>query len=472
MSLQSETVIQVSDVTKRYKLFGNLREQIAEQMGFYKLRFWRPAPDFREVAALQNVAFRVRKGERIGIVGRNGAGKTTLLKMISGNFAPTDGSISVTGTVQALMQSTLGVHPEFTGYDNIYSTLIYNGLRGARLQAAIEDVIDFVELGKFLHQPMKTYSLGMQARLRFAAATAIDPDILIIDEMLGAGDAYFSVKSARRIEDLTSHGCTLLLVSHSAQQVLQFCERALWLDHGRLVADGPAEEIVSRYERELSRQSDNLLQHPADGSLQDPHFSMANRQFLRAKILPLEPIAADLDQEQVVMLDGGGRAFSWPGRTPGVRISGARLLSEGVATAVLETGGDACLELMLSVDPSHTDPFCCEVSIYDMHGALVSRTQGEMICATTEGKVAVEARLTPLLLGAGEYICSVAVFDGAAMGRHEPGIRAAHRLDLLSRCIHFNVQESNDPGPPLLHCPAVWEMGKNAPAAAAIQGWV
>src|SRR5690242_14983126 len=114
MSPSAEIVIDARAVTKRYKLFGNLREQIAEQMGLYRLRFWRAAPSFREVAALQDVGFQVRKGERIGIVGRNGAGKTTLLKMISGNFAPTSGDIAVTGSVQALMQSTLGAHPEFT----------------------------------------------------------------------------------------------------------------------------------------------------------------------------------------------------------------------------------------------------------------------------------------------------------------------------------------------------------------------
>lgn len=472
MSPSAEIVIDARAVTKRYKLFGNLREQIAEQMGLYRLRFWRAAPSFREVAALQDVGFQVRKGERIGIVGRNGAGKTTLLKMISGNFAPTSGDIAVTGSVQALMQSTLGAHPEFTGYDNIYSTLIYNGLRGARLQAAIEDVVDFVELGKFLHQPMKTYSLGMQARLRFAAATAIDPDILIIDEMLGAGDAYFSVKSARRIENLTSRGCTLLLVSHSAQQVLQFCERALWLDRGRLVADGSAEEIVSRYEGELSRQSDDLLLHSVDGDSKDPHFSMASRQFLRAKILPLEPIAADRDQEEVVVLGDGGRAYSWPGRNSGVRVSGVRLLSDGMAAAVLQTGGEACFEMTLSGGPGHAAPVCCEISIYDIHGALVSRTQSEAMLDGESGKTVVQARLSPLLLGAGEYICSVAVFDAVARGRHEPEIRAAHRLDLLSRCIHFGVQESNDPGPPLLHCPATWQMGQDGPVAATIQGWV
>lgn len=470
MSSSAEIVIEARGVTKRYKLFGSLREQIAEQLGFYKLRFWRAAPVFREVAALQDVGFQVRKGERIGIVGRNGAGKTTLLKMISGNFSPTSGDIAVTGAVQALMQSSMGVHPEFTGYDNIYSTLIYNGLRGARLQTAIKDVIDFVELGKFLHQPMKTYSLGMQARLRFAAATAIDPDILIIDEMLGAGDAYFSVKSARRIEDLTSRGCTLLLVSHSAQQVLQFCERAIWLDKGQLVADGQADEIVSRYERELSRQSDDLLLHPAEGGAQDSDFSMASRQFLRAKILPAEPVVTGRDQEQVVVLDNGSRAYSWPGEASDVRIRSVRLLSEGVAASVLETGGDACFEMTLATGTNRV--LCCEISIYDIHGALVSRTQSDAMPEQANGKTMVQARLSPLLLGAGEYICSVAVFDAAARGRHEPEIRAAHRLDLLSRCIHFSVQESNDPGPPLLHCPATWRMGPGEPVAATIQGWV
>src|SRR5688572_23340088 len=172
--------VELVDVHKTYRLDRQPLRRLFGQP--------RPGATFD---ALRGVSLRVEKGGRLGIVGRNGAGKTTLLKLLTGNFAATRGSVTINGSVQALMQVGLGFHAEFTGYENARSALLYNGLSGAALEAALADVVEFCELGEFLHQPFSTYSLGMRLRLQFAAATAVRPDILIIDEIMVAGDAYF-----------------------------------------------------------------------------------------------------------------------------------------------------------------------------------------------------------------------------------------------------------------------------------------
>src|SRR5262245_26543058 len=182
-------------------LYRHSHGRLLDQLGLGGLR-GRRRDSFKEFHALSDVNLTVARGERVGIIGRNGAGKTTLLKLITGNFGPTRGSVKVSGTVQALMQIGLGFHLEFSGLENIRSALLYNGLSGLDLESALASVVDFVELGEFLHQPMKNYSQGMQARVQFAAATAIRPEILIVDEVMGAGDAYFSAKSAARMKQL------------------------------------------------------------------------------------------------------------------------------------------------------------------------------------------------------------------------------------------------------------------------------
>src|SRR5438045_2376001 len=239
-------------ITKIYRLYQSPSEQALDIFGLSWLRFWKE-PQYHDHSALEDVSLTVRRGERIGIIGRNGAGKTTLLKLITGNFASTRGTVTVNGTVQALINIGLGFHPEFTGYENIRSSLVYNGLSEAEIGAAIDDIVDFVELDEYLHQPIKTYSMGMQSRLYFATATAIRPDILIIDEVLGAGDAYFSAKSAERMRRLTSSGSTLLLVSHSMTQVLQFCDEAIWIENGRVMLRDNALTVINAYEKFISQ---------------------------------------------------------------------------------------------------------------------------------------------------------------------------------------------------------------------------
>jgi ABC-type polysaccharide/polyol phosphate transport system ATPase subunit len=260
--------VRFENVSKSYRLYATPKSRLLSQMG---LGFTLPKSKraYSLFHALHDINFSIARGERIGLVGRNGAGKTTLLKLITDNFEPTSGRVLVNGSVQALMQLGLGFHPEFSGLENIRSALSYNGLVGAELEEAVEDVIDFVELGEFLNQPLKTYSLGMNARLQFAAATAIRPDILLVDEVLSAGDSYFSAKSAFRMDKLAKSGCTLILVSHSWQQIQQYCRRCIWLLDGRVHMDGPTHEVMAKYEvmiaEETARKRKQMLGSAQNG---------------------------------------------------------------------------------------------------------------------------------------------------------------------------------------------------------------
>ena len=262
-------------VTKAYPLFSGPGQLISYCLGFYNKGKLHKKQDMFH--ALKDISFTVKPGERIALVGRNGAGKTTMLKLLMGNIAPTSGLLCVNGRVMSLMSGVMGdsMNPSFTGMENLRIKLRENGYSGREFDNAMEEALDFVELGEYIHQPLSTYSLGMAARLSFAAATAIQPEILLIDEVLGAGDSYFLEKCARRIERITSQGCTLVLVSQSTQQLLRFCERGIWLrDHG-VYMDGPAYDVIQRYDADVEWSAEKQ-QQSAKGDIIAPSRMLAD----------------------------------------------------------------------------------------------------------------------------------------------------------------------------------------------------
>jgi lipopolysaccharide transport system ATP-binding protein len=244
----SDPAIRLTDVGKMYKIFSSRRDNLVDALGLNKV-LPRRESRHREFWALRGIDLTVERGARIGVIGRNGAGKSTLLKLITGALALTEGTLEVNGTIQALIDAGAGFHPEFTGYENINASLTYQGFSREELAAAQKDIEEFTELGGFLEQPLKTYSLGMQARLAFATATAIKPEVLVVDEVLGAGDAYFITKSVERMNRITSSGASMLIVSHSLAQITQLCDEAIWLERGRIVARGRSIDVVKQYER-------------------------------------------------------------------------------------------------------------------------------------------------------------------------------------------------------------------------------
>jgi ABC-type polysaccharide/polyol phosphate transport system ATPase subunit len=218
---------------------------------------------YTEHAAVDRVEFRIAPGEKVAIIGRNGAGKSTLLRMISGLMRPTSGVIRVQGTIKALLDIGSGFYPDFTGRENALSALAYQGVVGRPALEKLEEIVEFAELEEYIDQPVRTYSSGMMMRLMFSAATCVEPDILIADEVLGVGDAYFAHKSFERVKRLVqARGTTFLLVTHSFYSALDVCERFVWLDQGRIMLDGNGTDVVSAYEQSIKEQEEQR-QHRA-----------------------------------------------------------------------------------------------------------------------------------------------------------------------------------------------------------------
>lgn len=204
--------------------------------------------------ALKGVSFEIGAGETVGIVGRNGSGKSTTLKIIAGVYRPSNGEAVVRGSVAPLIELSAGFQPDLTGRENIVINGLILGLSKREIREREQRIIEFAEIGDFIDSPIKQYSTGMVMRLAFSIAAEVDPDILLIDEILAVGDAAFQSKCIARIEEFQRRGKTLIFVSHAIQSVIQLCSRALLLHQGELLADGPVREIAERYE-ELTRQA-------------------------------------------------------------------------------------------------------------------------------------------------------------------------------------------------------------------------
>lgn len=211
---------------------------------------------YKEFWSLRDVAFEIKRGEVVGVVGRNGSGKSTLLQMICGTLTPTLGTIETEGRIAALLELGSGFNPEYTGRDNVFMNAAIIGLSRDEVERRFEEIVAFADIGEFIDQPVKTYSSGMAVRLAFAVAINVDPDILVVDEALSVGDELFQRKCFSRIERLRAKGATILFVSHSGGTVIELCDRAILLDHGELLATGTPKDVITHYQK--------LLYAPAD----------------------------------------------------------------------------------------------------------------------------------------------------------------------------------------------------------------
>jgi lipopolysaccharide transport system ATP-binding protein len=223
-----------------------------------------------ETWVLRNINFRVFPGESVGIVGQNGAGKSTLLKLVTGTLRPSEGRIRVAGRIAAILELGMGFNAELTGRDNARFTAGLMGLSPAEIEAIIPEIEDFAEVGEYFDQPVRTYSTGMQMRVAFSVVTAIRPEILIIDEVLSVGDAYFGHKSMARIREFREHGTTLLFVSHDPGAIQSLCDRAILLEAGKLLMDGPPSEVMDYYNALISEKENDSVEvrHLARGQAQ------------------------------------------------------------------------------------------------------------------------------------------------------------------------------------------------------------
>ena len=237
--------IRVENLSIKFRIYHDRSPSLKEY--FANLFKRQSQTAYSDFWAVKDISFEINAGDRVGIVGHNGAGKSTLLKALCRVYESSDGLISIDGRIAPLLEIGAGFHPEFTGRENIYLNGAILGYTKQQIRVIEPEVIDFAELEEFIDTPVKYYSTGMYMRLAFSLATAIHPDILILDEIFAGGDAAFLIKAKERMHSLIDKANIMIMVSHDHQLVTALCNRVIWMDHGKLVADGPPENIVARY---------------------------------------------------------------------------------------------------------------------------------------------------------------------------------------------------------------------------------
>jgi lipopolysaccharide transport system ATP-binding protein len=255
-------MIKASHLGKCYRVYKKPSDRIKQSLMRGRKTY------AKEIWALRDVSFSLNEGEVVGVIGANGSGKSTLLQMLVGTLQPSEGDVAIEGRVAALLELGAGFNPEFTGHENLFINAALLGLSQKKIEEKYDDIVAFADIGEFLHQPLKTYSSGMYVRLAFAITVHVEADVLIIDEALAVGDASFQFKCLARMDELIKTGCTVLIVTHDTQMIKQYCTRAIYLDKGRQIFDGPVEEAVERYMQdvlETQRNQMGKVSHKTEG---------------------------------------------------------------------------------------------------------------------------------------------------------------------------------------------------------------
>lgn len=304
--MNQEISIAVNNVGKIYNLYEKTSDRLKEIIPFSKKSY------HTEYPALEGISFEVKKGETFGIIGTNGAGKSTLLKLITGVAKPTRGNIQVNGKVSALLELGAGFNMEYTGLQNIYLNGTMMGYKKDEMEPKVKQVMAFADIGDFIYQPVKTYSSGMFARLAFAVAINVEPDILIVDEALSVGDVFFQNKCYRKFEELREKGTTVIFVSHDIASVKQMCTRVLWLDHGKQNMIGDSVEVCNAYSNSIEEKGFFVNKDGADVYVQEdirksyyPPISYSNESLLNDEVEIKGAFFEDLQHNIVTELECG-----------------------------------------------------------------------------------------------------------------------------------------------------------------------
>ena len=268
----TDVAISVNHVSKVYKLYDNPMDRLKESLGLSRKK------KYKEHYALNGISFEIKKGETVGIIGTNGSGKSTILKIITGVLNPTSGSVQVDGRISALLELGAGFNMEYTGLENVYLNGTMLGFSKEEIDARLQDILDFADIGEFIHQPVKTYSSGMFVRLAFAVAINIDPEILIVDEALSVGDIFFQSKCFRKFEEFKERGKTILLVSHDLSSISKYCDRVILLNKGNKVSEGSPKVVVDEYKKILANKSEGVETETKEEAIDTPDQEVQNEQ--------------------------------------------------------------------------------------------------------------------------------------------------------------------------------------------------
>lgn len=267
----SDVSVSVSGISKCYQVYATPHDRLKQFLlpRLARATFRQPRRYFKEFWALRNISFDVRRGETLGIIGRNGSGKSTLLQIICGTLSPTGGQVETTGRVGALLELGAGFNPEFTGRDNVYLNASILGLSQSEIDGAFDAIVSFADIGEYIDQPVKTYSSGMTVRLAFAVQANLSPDILIVDEALAVGDAKFQAKCFDHLARLKEQGTSILLVTHSSEQIVTHCSRAILIESGEILLSGEPRDVVNRYQDLLFGKSSGARKNLSGESASD-----------------------------------------------------------------------------------------------------------------------------------------------------------------------------------------------------------
>jgi len=353
----SDIVIHARDLTKVYRLYTSPRYRFLDMFGLLR----NTAGAYTEHAALGGVSLDIRRGEKVAFIGRNGAGKSTLLKLFTGVIEPTAGTLDVRGKAHALLQIGTGFHPDFSGRENVFAYLAQLGVTGREAEKKYDEIVEFAELEEYIGQPVKTYSSGMAVRLMFSTSTAITPDLLVLDEVLGVGDSYFANKSYERIRQLCERdGTTLLLVTHDVYSAVKICNRAIWIDRGTVLMDADSPVVVKAYEDSVRQQEENRLRVKKQRSLQE--LTEAVPETKRTEYVLMEIVSRDgrpqpglvYFNEAVLLVEGEPLAALPFGDDAFVNGSASHLVQSGTAWGTrLDWDGRSCRPLLNYGSPFH-----------------------------------------------------------------------------------------------------------------------
>ena len=415
----SQPAITLSHATKIYRRYGGRRFSTLKSalLSGDLVRQLKPNETFQ---ALNDVSFTVPKGATFGVVGRNGSGKSTTLKLVAGITKPTSGTVKVDGRISALIELGAGFHPEISGRENVFINGIMLGLSKREIQQRFDEIVEFAELTEFIDAPVKTYSSGMYMRLGFAVAIHVDPDILLVDEVLAVGDEGFTHKCLDKFGEFKRRGKTILLVTHSLGLVERFCDEAVWLDAGVMKAEGDPQRVIGSYVTEVARQEERFLSAGDEKARKEAGAA--------GQAVPAGPAVADAhvhDMNQAAE----GRWGSGDVEITSVRFQDA----SGMATHVFHTG--EAIRVVLGVKASTpVRDFVFGIGLFTPDGVLVYGTNTdieEMESDRLEGEAEVTLEVDSLDLVEGTYKLDVAVHrrDGAPYDYH----RLLHTFRVKSR---------------------------------------
>jgi ABC-type polysaccharide/polyol phosphate transport system ATPase subunit len=399
--------IELVDVTKIYRRYAG-RHFATLKSAFLQRSILRDLRPHETFPALQAVSFSVPKGSTFGVIGRNGSGKSTALKLVAGITKPTSGSVGVQGRISALIELGAGFHPEISGRENVFINGIMLGLTKREIQRRFDEIVEFAELTEFIDAPVKTYSSGMYMRLGFAVAIHVDPDVLLVDEVLAVGDEGFTHKCLDKFAEFKRRGKTILLVTHSLGLVERFCDEAVWLDTGRKRAEGDPKRVVGAYVTDVERQEEQFL------SSSDAKAAEGARVVERQAAVAVDAAGAVADMFQA----GEGR---WG--AGGVEIHGVTLLNDqGQATHVFHSGEPMTLLFNVRTQRTIRD-FVFGIGIFNAEGLCIYGTNTDIEeheADTLSGDADVTLTIDALDLVEGTYKLDVAVHkrDGAPYDYH------------------------------------------------------